>query len=215
MSSPQAVALLLLLLCGLHSANAWWKCHECINSFTVNLQVTPARFAGSDNEGPMSHHLDLLFACNPIPLFSDLSELLEKNDHLVESLIPNITLPEFKSKHPASVAFDTVRQDIPLDGIILRLHSRTYTEELSVNVTNICGTCVTPKMIKEIAIKAGNTDGIQVRSVSVFANFKDKTSGFVALDTRFPLARGFGWVDTNHFPSGLSQTVLPLTKTGC
>lgn len=192
--------------CRLPVTDAWCRCNECIDSVTVNLQVANTRYAGSDNENS-PHFLDLLFYCNPhkLPVPPPPAVAAEVVD------LMNETLPEPFRHNPAAIGFETVTQTIDIKGLIIRGHTRTYKVDIDSKVLALCGKCPTPKNLVEANIRAGHSDGINVKSVSIIANFPDKISTMLTLDRSF--ARGF--VDTTTFPKSNSVTELSLTKAGC
>eukprot|EP00117_Sycon_ciliatum_P001140 scpid87404/ scgid6929/ len=200
-------ALLLAAACGL--SNAWWRCHECIEYVTVDIQVTSGRFAGTDNEARSPHFVDLIFFCEK-PLLQNHTITSMYQEHVANSMPSRYGNASYPG-HPVMVGYDTVHMEIPMHGVIIKGQSRTFNARITPEVKAVCGECVAPINLRAASVQAGHSDGIDVKTVSMYANYKDLAAGLLTIDQEFE----HGFLDTTSFPDKDSQKYLPLTKAGC
>ncbi|XP_065185916.1 uncharacterized protein LOC135816719 [Sycon ciliatum] len=219
LSILSAILLLVVAASQVTPSEAYWNCHACMQSVTVNIQLTSSRFAGTDNEARGPHFLELEFYCDHEHVDLDSLPVLDHIIHEHIDLFENSTVPELPAPKTGStikaLAFQTAVMRVPLRGIFLKSHSRTFTVPISPEVGNVCGPCVAPINLRNASLNAAHSDGIQVRSVRVLGNYEDGCSGLVLLNRGFGSKLSFGWLDTTPFPFPHPQQSLPLRKAGC
>ena len=97
-----------------------------------------------------------------------------------------------------------------MDGWIERGTTRSYTRSIPPELITKCGGCITAGELGAAYATAGNRDGMQMKTMTVVANLRDKSSVLLLLDRSFEN----GWLDTNDYPYDAHRKI-GLTKAGC